>query len=378
MPLTDSENQNYQTILKHAQELSLNLMAIKVENRPEDFLSWCEEFYRLCSQELNLELLEPTQFTPLKKMQDTLTNAISAAQIKMLRVAPWPVFVSYIKDKADLHALDERLKLVAHCKALQTQSLSEMIDEDLTALIGKHTAKHDTSIYDFDCEWFGSAKTSKVFIQLWQAQPSQFETAINCIPLEGEVSHADYTNFVSAYQAIFAENDLGAAPLIPATRLLAMRRPDQFVALTNAKIDLFSQGLSVAKFNNKDFDGYWRDLILTIRSFAWYKQALPADEFEQSIADAKAILIDVFLFADEQTAKNSNYLKLKNKPSKSSTTSGKRSRRSRESVQVLVDKALAADDMPQYLLDKRDSIVAEVQNGKSIDQVISLLRSIFG
>lgn len=378
MPLTDSENQSYQTILKHAQDLSLNLMAIKVENRPDDYLGWCEEFYRLCSQELNLELLEANQFTPLKKIQDTLTNAISAAQIKMLRVAPWPVFVSYIKDKADIHALDERLKLIEHCKNLQTQSIAQMIDEDLSALIGKHTAKHDPSIYDFDCEWFGSAKSNKAFMQLWQAQPSQFEAALACIPLEGEVSHDDYLGFVAAYQAIFAENELGSAPLAPATRLLAMRRPDQFVALTNAKIELFCQGLSVDKFNNKDFSGYWQDIILTIRSCAWYKQALPADEFEQQIADAKAILVDMFLFADEQTAQNSNYLKLKNKPTKPAKASGRRSSRSRESVQVLVDKALAADDMPAYLLSKRDSIIAEVQNGKSIDQVIGLLRSIFG
>jgi len=43
MALSDLDNALYQQILKQATEISLNLMAIKVENRPEDFLSWCNE-----------------------------------------------------------------------------------------------------------------------------------------------------------------------------------------------------------------------------------------------------------------------------------------------------------------------------------------------
>ncbi len=41
MPLSESENFIYQNVLKYVPELSLNLMAIKVTERPEDFLSWC-------------------------------------------------------------------------------------------------------------------------------------------------------------------------------------------------------------------------------------------------------------------------------------------------------------------------------------------------
>ncbi|MCU4675669.1 hypothetical protein N7931_08495 [Catenovulum sp. 2E275] len=379
MSLSEYESQTYQTILKHAQEISLNLMAVKVENRPTEFLAWSEEFYRLCSQDLNLDLLEPEQFAPLKKLQDTLSNAISASQLKMLRIAPWPVFAGFIQEKAQLHALDERLRLLSHCQTLQNCAFSEMIDEDLLCLAGKHTAKHDPSVYQFDCEWFCSTKNNKPFHELWQLNASRFEQALQHIPLEGEVNLTDYQNFVRDYQAIFSEQELDA-PLIPATRLLAMRRPDQFIALTNQNLDLICQGFAIAKFNNKDFNGYWQDLILTMRQFAWWKQAQSEGETEQQIWQNRAILIDLFMFADEQTAENSNYLKLKNKPLKNSKSSGSTGgrRRTKESVEALVDRALAGDDIPAYLKAKRESIITEVQNGKSIDQVIGLLRSIFG
>ncbi len=379
MPLTENESQSYQTVLKYAQDLSLNLMAIKVENRPSDFLSWCEELYRLCSQELNLDLLEPEQFAPLKKLQDTLTNAISAAQIKMLRIAPWPVFCAYIEEKAELQSLAERMRLINYCQNLQPESFAEMIEEDLNCFAGKHTAKHDISVYDFDCEWFAATKGNKSFSQLWQLNAGLFGEALSLIPAEGEVSYQDYQAFVSAYTSIF-ESAEQSAPLAPATRLLAMRRPDQFIALNNQKIDLICQGFSIAKFKNNDFIAYWHELIETMRQFAWWRQTQPESEQEQAIWQARAILVDCFFFADADTAQNSNYLKLKNKPLKSSRTNGQSTsrKRSKESIEALVDKALAADDMPAYLLQKRDSIIAEVQNGKSIDQVISLLRSIFG
>ena len=88
-------------------------------------------------------------------------------------------------------------------------------------------------------------------------------------------------------------------------------------------------------------------------------------------------MVDVFFYADPQSAAESNYIKLRNKPLKASTARTRKAR-SKESVEVLVDRALAADDIPAYLHDKRDSIVNQVNSGKSVEQVITLLRAIFG
>jgi len=380
MALSDAENTIYQNALKYVTELSLNLMAVKVENRPDDFLSWCAELLNLCRDGINYDLLEAEQLRPLKKLQEVLESGVSISQLKMLRIAPWPIFADFIKQQ-QFHALDERFKLLNYINDLKQTPLAEMIEEDRLAFVGKHTQKHDHSIYNFDVEWFAATKGAKVFQQLVQQSPSLFDQALAHIPLTGDVTFEHYQKFVTDYQTIFQQ--VGEkAPLAAATRLLAMRRPDQFVALTNAKIEVLCQGLGIAKFDKQDFLSYWQDMIATIRTCAWWHQSEPEQSEEIMLWQNRAILVDVFLYADQSLAQNSNYIKnkeraLKPSHSKSNAMSSAR-KRSTESAEMLVDKALAAEDLPEYLQAKRDSIIKEVKNGKSVEHVIGLMRSIFG
>ena len=386
MALTETENVIYQNALKYASELSLNLMAVKVTNRPEDFLNWCSELIRLCRQELNIELLDPEQLLPLSKLQTVLESGVSSTQLKMARIAPWPIFVDFIQKQKTIHALEERFKLLDYINEIKVKPLAELIEEDRLAFAGKHTNNHDHSVYNFDVEWFASTKGAKVFHLLLQQKPADFDQALSYIPLDGDVTPEQYENFSKAYQHIFSshtdEKPSGEkAPLAAATRLLAMRRPDQFIALTNAKIDILCQGFSIPKFNNFDFNSYWQDMIGTLRTFAWWHQAEPTQANELKIWQARAILVDLFLFADENTAQNSNYFRLRDKTQKNNVraTAGSVARkRTKESAEMLVDRALTADDIPEYLLNKRDSIINEVKNGKSVEHVIRLMRAIFG
>lgn len=378
MSLSESETILYQNMLKHVAEITLNLMATKVTERPENFYEWCKELNRLCREELNLELLEPEQLPALKKLQDTLETGINIGQLKMLRIAPWPAFYEHITANAERQSLSERLNLLSYIQQIQSTPFADMIDEDLLAIAGKHTAKHDISVYKFDVELFSSSKAAKVFITTFTQNPTAFEQALSLIPEEGEVKKADYLNFVSAYQAIFQEFADGAkAPLVPATRLLALRRPDQFVALTNAKIEPLCQALSIAKFNTRDFNGYWNELIETIRTQAWWKAPKPENDEEAVIWQSRAILVDLFFFVSDEFAQGSNYVKLRDKPRKSSSTSTRKAR-SKESIEVIVDRALAEEGMPEYIKAQRESIISQAATGKSVDQVISLMRSIFG
>jgi len=454
MPLSEIENQIYQNSLKYITELSLNLMAVKVNDRPTDFVSWCIELSRLCRQDLNMDLLEEAQLPALKKLQIILENGCSVAQFKMARIAPWPIYLGFIEQQVTAHALIERFKLLDHITALREQPLTELIEEDLLAFVGKHTNKHDPAVFDFDVEWFASTKSAKGFHQLLQSNTADFDTALAFIPLTGDVTFAHYQQFVTAYQKIFTQCTTNKpqgekAPLAAATRLLAMRRPDQFIALTNAKIDIFCQGLSIVKFDNFDFFSYWQEMILTLRSFVWWRQEEPEqtsepllveekiikesiiegsvaeesnnednigkestvgenadeesvieqniveniivekpllpDDFELKVWQNRAILVDLFLFADENTALNSNFIKMRNKardnklkPSQRSGTSSVGRVRTKESAEMLVDRALAADGIPEYVIGKRDTIIKEVKNGKSVDHVIGLMRAIFG
>lgn len=385
MALSDVENAHYQKSLTYIAELSLNLMAVKVTNHPEDFLGWCIELLGICKQGINRDLLEDEQFKPLDKLITVLELGISTSQLKMARIAPWPIYLSFIEQQANLHALEERLALLDYVADLEQSALAEMTELDRLAFVGKHTNKHNCSIYNFDIEWFASTKAAKIFHTLLEEQPSSFDHALSFIPLNGDVTPSQYQQFVNAYKAIFnkytkAKVSGEKAPLAPATRLLAMRRPDQFVAVTNAKIDTLCQGLGIVKFNSFDFESYWQDLIGTLRTFAWWHQSEPEELRERKLWKSRAILVDLFLYADEDFAFSSNYLRLRDKTLNSSTASYKSSRiaRVKLTTEELVELALSENEIPDYIKNKRDSIISEVKKGKKVEHVISLMRAIFG
>jgi hypothetical protein len=383
MALSDAENCTYQNALKHVSEISLNLMATKVKERPEDFLGWCTELLRLCRHELNVELLEKEQLKPFKKLQEILETGASVSQLKMARIAPWPIFVGFVEQQSELHALDERLALLNYIVSSNETLLAEMNQNDRLAFAGKHTNNHSPVTYNFDCEWFAGTKGAKIFHMLLDTAPEKFDNALSHIPLTGDVTPSQYQAFVKAYRAIFSsyviEKPSGEkAPLAPATRLLAMRRPDQFIALTANKIDVLCQGLSIAKFNNFDFESYWQDMIGTIRTFAWWHQPEPTDERELQLWKVRSILIDLFLFADENAAFGSNYIRLRDKGASKTAYKSSYRPRTKLTPEELVDNALAQEGIPEYIQGKRDSIIKEVKNGKSVDHVIGLMRAIFG
>ncbi|QDP02082.1 hypothetical protein [Thalassotalea sp. PS06] len=378
MPLSGIENQIYQNALKYISEISLNLMAVKVENRPQDFLDWCIELNQLCEHGVNRNLLDEHQFRPLKKLQEILQQAISFGQLKMTRVTPWPMFAGFIEQSSELQSLEERLRLLAYIEQLNSQNLADMNEADRLAYAGKHTSAHSPEQYDFDVEWFASTKAAKTFHRLLAEYPSLFDQALAHIPLEGDITIADYNGFVSAYQRIFNEHGEGdKAPLAPATRLLAMRRPDQFVALTNSKMDSYSQAFAISKLNNQGFDTYWHELIASIRVSPWFSQPLAQGENEERLVKYRALFLDLFLFAKEDQAEQSNYLRMKNKPKKAASIP-RAMKRSKESAAQIVDKAIEAEGMPEYLVNNRSSIISSVEQGKSVTQVIGLMKTIFG
>lgn len=385
MALSDAENSIYNKSLTYISDLSLNLMAVKVINHPEDFLGWCTELLSLCQQGINRDLLDAEQFKPLEKLEQLLALGISISQLKMLRIAPWPLFVAFIEQQAENHALEERFALLDYIRNLNACSLAEMSENDRLTYAGKHTNNHHHTVYNFDVEWFASTKGAKVFHTLLAEKSVEFDLALGNIPLTGDVTPDQYRAFTRAYKAIFTnytKNKSGGekAPLAPATRLLAMRRPDQFIALTNAKLEVLCQGLGLVKFTGFDFESYWQELVGTIRTCAWWHQAPPTNEDELKIWQTRVILIDLFLFADKELACSSNYLRLRdkalNKPSRSTTASRRIS--TKLTIEEQVDRALEAEDIPGYLKGKRESIINGVKKGKSVEQVITLMRAIFG
>ena len=351
-------------------------MAVKVENHPGEFNLWCKELAEICLYKVNRDLLDEPQFKPLNKLAELMQQGVSISQLRMSCIAPWPFYLGFLEDQAQAHALEERSRLLTFIAKIKELPLAEMIDEDRLAYAGKHTNSHDTAVYNFDVEWFGGTKGAKAFHNVLTQYPELLDQALAHIPLTGEVTKAHYQAFVGDYKAAF-DKIAEKATLTPATRLLAMRRPDQFVVLTSGKIDSLCQGVGIPRLTNQSFDDYWSALLGSVRNMAWWRQGEPEDEQELFLWQHRAILIDLLFYGDAHTAENSNYLKLLNKPVKAKAEKMTGGRRSKDTAAMLVDRALAADDIPEHILAKRDSIVAEVEKGKKVEDNVKSLMIIF-
>jgi len=378
MALSVQEMAIYQNILKNISPISLNLLAIKVTNRPEEFNGWCKELFDACSNRINFDLLEPEQLKPLKKLSDLLINGISVSQLRMATIAPWPFYVQFLQSQETVHAFEERKRLLQYVSVLKSQPLAQMSVEDRLTFSGKHTNAHDTAVYKFDVQWFGSTKGAKAFHQVLLDCPALVDQALEHIPLTGDISDEQYHAFVTDFAAAFAAID-EKANLAPATRLLAMRRPDYFVSLSSSTISAYSHGLELSLSGNNDFTGYWKWLKKAVHQTHWWRSSEPEEQSEVFFWQHRALCLDLLLFADEHTAGKSNYLRLLNKPPKKVAAAGtKRVKRSKETAQELVDRALSDDSLEEFIVAQRESIVAQVQAGKPIAEVISLIRKIFG
>ena len=386
MRLSDVETAQYDQIVDYVTEISLNLMAVKVTNRPADFLGWCNELYNYVRYGINMDLLDEKHEKPLQKLLLLLEKSITCRQVKTSRITPWPFLKNFLLDQADRQALAERLRLLNYISSLRISTFADMSDLERLAFAGKHLSAHEPAKFDFDVELFGSTRGAKGLHELLQHTPSLLDDALSAIPLEGEVSEADYKEFVTRYTAAFATLDKAKAGLFAATRLLAMRRPDVFMVLTAPKVDALCQGLGLVKLKPTDFSRYWVDIIEALHRQPWFKSAQPEDVTELELWNNRVVLFDLFFFVDKDFADKSNYLKLKNKPVVVRTSTGGRTRatgvvrqkRTKESAIEAVDRLLAEPDLPAYLQNKRDSMIIEVEKGKSATEVMLLIRAIFG
>ncbi len=379
MSLSEPQSAIYQKILEQVAPLSLNLMAVKIEKQPQDFLAWCHELLDVCVNRINRDLMDEIQFKPLKKVISLLTLATSVTQLTMAKAAPWFIYQEFINSQSQRHGLEERLRLLDFVSNLNTSTLDELSVEDRLAFVGKHTSEHDTALYNFDVQWFGQTKTAKGFHELLSVNPAAFDDALSKIPDEGEVTQSQFADFVGGFMmAIMSTSEKPSLAI--ATRLLAMKRPDQFITISSSKLDELCQGLNIAKLKLHDFEAYWTDVIGTIRTMPWYNSEQPSDESELALWNNRVILMDLLFWCDEEHAQQSNYLKIKNKPARKSTSKagGKTTRRSKESATEIVDRVLAMEGTSDFIKAQRNSIIAQVESGKKIDEVITLLSKIFG
>ncbi|MBB3994989.1 hypothetical protein GGR95_002639 [Sulfitobacter undariae] len=117
--------------------------------------------------------------------------------------------------------------------------------------------------------------------------------AIDAVPKRGTVTEAQFDAFVGTFTSAFTGASRTAG-LAPATRLLAMKRPDIFVCVNGGNTAGLAEALSFAPTTIK-LENYWERVIQPIQQAPWYNAPRPVGR-NMELWDARAAMLDAIYY----------------------------------------------------------------------------------
>lgn len=213
-----------------------------------------------------------------------------------LSTMSWATFTE--KARADRHHdFTKRMKLL---RTIQQMFVSTASFADLTVAewkgiagtIGKGEAIA-AGLDELDWGWFGSMGGAAIFAQLIGEQNAEIAAAIDMIPRRGDVTKDQFNDYVGAFTAAFAGRT--RIPRIgPATRLLAMKRPDLFVCVNGENRRGIGEALAFAP-TTLSLDNYWERVIEPIRQAPWYTTPRPTN-LNRELWDVRVAMLDAIYY----------------------------------------------------------------------------------
>ena len=113
--------------------------------------------------------------------------------------------------------------------------------------------------------------------------------AIDLIPLVGDIKPTLYQQYFDT----FTGGNKSSNPIATATRLLAMKRPDQFVCVNNANKETLCKQFGIPS-NRFNADSYW-SLIEEIRATPWFN----ADDDGSDLFKYRVAMLDCLVYESE-------------------------------------------------------------------------------
>lgn len=177
----------------------------------------------------------------------------------------WSEYVTLV-DGDEFHSLKGRIKVLKEAKKLFRKGFDNISDYEKRCIAGLENASVSGDV-DAGWMWFGKMlRASRVFSD-WTG----IKTALDFIPLDGEVKKEDFENYLNKFCEVSASKD----PIGSATRLLCMKRPDTFVCIDNPNNASISAAYEMgARMNCKK---YWA-FIEKVKASKWWKDAPKDDE----------------------------------------------------------------------------------------------------
>lgn len=202
----------------------------------------------------------------------------------------WQDFVRRVK-AVDLHDFEKRLELLERARLLFAQRLTfEQMNLDERKAIAGTYGKREPRLDNIDWGWFGTMFPMGTFKNLVNTDAAGLSAALDHIPPTNEVTQSQYEAYVSEIRAAFAGKARQGGYAV-ASRLLAMKRPDVFVAVNSRNRETLCEDLMVAH-STIDIDNFWERIVEPIRLCPWWRADRPSGRLDARLWDCRAAMLD--------------------------------------------------------------------------------------
>lgn len=202
----------------------------------------------------------------------------------------WADFIAKVKNDSH-HNLEGRLAILERALALFKEhgSFAAMSQYERKAIAGTYGGQ-EARLDDLEWPWFGTMFGQGDFKNLVNESPKFLSEALQNIPLDGDVSDAQFSAFVRDFDRAF-EGKSHKGGVATASRLLVMKRPDVFVGLNNANRVGISEAFGTAP-TTLNLGNYWERVVVPMQSSPWWLHPRPREALHGRIWDNRAALMD--------------------------------------------------------------------------------------
>lgn len=216
----------------------------------------------------------------------------------------WAQFVELVKieKSGSTHTLEGRLRVLEGLRSIfrKVPSYKDLDVDDRKRIAGTmgeaDSRKKDGEGYDW--AWFGAMASNGSFSTTVINDPEGLSRALDCIPQVGPVHREHYDAFVEVFKNALSSDLYASGGIGNGTRLLAMKRPDQFVCLCSPNKRGIAEHFNVPL--NTTLDTYWERIVQRIRGTRWWNAPEPSDALERRIWAGRAALLDAIYYDPAQ------------------------------------------------------------------------------
>jgi hypothetical protein len=211
----------------------------------------------------------------------------------------WDEFLSGVR-KDRHHSIEGRIAVLGAARKLLDRSgtfsaLDEMERKSFAGTLGSKEREKDA----FDWAWFGSMFGAGMFKNRIRENHPMISAALDSIPPRGPVTRQHYGRFAGLFLSAFRSDERGAG-IAPASRLLAMKRPDYFVCFDSANREGLSSHFGVAA-SAVSLDTYWDFIIEPVMHSVWWLSPRPEGP-DGDIWDGRTAFLDAIYYQPRKTS----------------------------------------------------------------------------